>query len=461
MAENTPQDAAGKGKAFFDRADQVADTGNWDFAIEMYIEGLKREPGNLDRGHKPLRETAMKRKAQGGKGPGMMEGLKRRPGKDPAENLANAAYLLAKEPGSVPYMEQLLTAAQALKLDELAKWVCDILLESQRQTPKPNKRVLLALTQAYNDLTEYGLAIQACEMARQLTPNDPVLHDAIQELGAKYTIKKGKYDQEGSFTKGVKDLSRQQELIQKDYMIQSEDYLKQQIERAREEYQQTPTVPGKVNALVDALLKFEDESYENEAVDILHKAHKDTGAPQFKMRVGDIRIRQMTRRYRKLVAAGDKEAAREHGLEQLKFEIQEYAERAENYPTDLSLKFELGRRLLLAGKYDEAIGALQQAQREPRRATQAMNYLGQAFARKGWLREAAETFERALANEMPEDRVKEIRYHFGDVLEQMGELQKARDQFSQVAQMEFNYRDVRDRLETVRKKLQGEAEESK
>ena len=115
MAENTPQDAAGKGKAFFDRADQVADTGNWDFAIEMYIEGLKREPGNLDRGHKPLRETAMKRKAQGGKGPGMMEGLKRRPGKDLTENVANAAYLLAKEPGSVAYMEQLMAAAQALK----------------------------------------------------------------------------------------------------------------------------------------------------------------------------------------------------------------------------------------------------------------------------------------------------------------------------------------------------------
>ncbi|HOF18504.1 MAG TPA: hypothetical protein PK082_06315, partial [Phycisphaerae bacterium] len=240
MAENTPQDAAGKGKAFFDRADQVADTGNWDFAIEMYIEGLKREPGNLDRGHKPLRETAMKRKAQGGKGPGMMEGLKRRPGKDLTENVANAAYLLAKEPGSVAYMEQLMAAAQALKLDELTKWVCDILLESQRQTPKPNKRVLLALTQAYNDLTEYGLAIQACEMARQLTPTDGVLQAAIQELSAKYTIKKGKYDQEGSFTKGVKDLSKQQELIQKDHLIQSDDYLKQQIERAREEYQKTP-----------------------------------------------------------------------------------------------------------------------------------------------------------------------------------------------------------------------------
>ena len=37
-------DTAGKGKAFFDRGDQVAETGNWDFAIEMYLQGIGRDP---------------------------------------------------------------------------------------------------------------------------------------------------------------------------------------------------------------------------------------------------------------------------------------------------------------------------------------------------------------------------------------------------------------------------------
>jgi len=103
----------GKGKAFFDRADQVAETGNWDFAIEMYVEGIKREPDNLDRGHKPLREVSMKRVAQGGKKPGIMEALKHRPGKDPIVNMTNAEYLLAKEPGNVQHMVAVLKAAQA------------------------------------------------------------------------------------------------------------------------------------------------------------------------------------------------------------------------------------------------------------------------------------------------------------------------------------------------------------
>ena len=38
------------------------------------------------------------------------------------------------------------------------------------------------------------------------------LHDARNELSAKYTLKKGKYGQEGEFTKGVKDMKGQQEL---------------------------------------------------------------------------------------------------------------------------------------------------------------------------------------------------------------------------------------------------------
>ncbi|MCK4601377.1 MAG: hypothetical protein KAU28_02855, partial [Phycisphaerae bacterium] len=86
-ADRQPAPSSGKGKAFFDRADQVAETGNWDFAIEMYIEGIRREPDNIERGHHPLREVAMKRLAQGGKKAGMIEQLKHRPGKDPIASL--------------------------------------------------------------------------------------------------------------------------------------------------------------------------------------------------------------------------------------------------------------------------------------------------------------------------------------------------------------------------------------
>ncbi|MFA6133326.1 MAG: tetratricopeptide repeat protein [Phycisphaerae bacterium] len=459
MAQANSQDGgevAGKGKPFFDRADEVVETGNWDFAIEMYLEGIKREPDNVQRGHQRLWEAGLKRKYKGGKPASMIEQLKHRPGKDPVTNLVNAQFLMAKDPGALAHMELVLKCARALSLPATTKWIADIMLEWQSKAVKPPKRVLLLLIDAYAAIEEYRLAIEACQIALKFSPEDNALVDMLSDFSAKHTIKKGKYDQEGDFVKGVKDLKTQEDLIQKDSLSQSKSFLEEHVDKARADYLASPTVIGKINILVDTLLKLEREEAETEAVNVLTKAHQETGSYQFKSRIGDIRIAQMTRKYRKLAAAGDKEAAIEQAKRQLAFEIEEYSERAVNYPTDLGLKFELGRRLFMAGRYDDSIGLLQQAQREPRRQLQAMNYLGQAFAKKGWLPEAAQTLERALQVEgMTETATLNIRYSLGDVLEQMGELQRAQEQFSKVAQADFNFKDVRARVDVVRKKLAG------
>ena len=454
MAQNDSEPAKpGKGKAFFERADEVAETGNWDFAIEMYIEGIRREPTNVEQGYQPLREVSLKRKAQGGKGPGLRDKVKNRPGKDHVDNLAKACHLLAKEPGSVAFMEQVLKAALKLESEEVAKWICNIMLEAQRQADKPDRRILAVLAQTFDKVADYARGIAACEMILKLAPDDGQVLDALRELSAKQAIQGGKYEQQGDFTKGVADMEKQTELLEGDSMAQRHQFVEKEIERARAEYEQDPTVPGKVHAFVDALLKIEEEAYENEAINVLMKAFRDTKAYQHKMRVGDVKIRQMTRRYAKLKAAGDEAAARRQATEQLKFELAEYLDRTENYPTDLALKYELGRRQLIAKEYDEAIASLQQATRDPRRHVPAMNYLGQAFLGKGWLPEACETFERALKGDLTENRAKSLRYNLGDVLEKMEQFDRAQDEFSRVAQIDFNYRDVRDRLDNIRQRL--------
>ena len=450
-------DSAGKATAFFERAEQVAETGNWDFAIEMYLQGILRDPENIEVGHQPLREVSLKRKSQGGKGPSMMEQFKRRKAKTPAEGLVNAEYLLAKEPGSVQFMTQFLSAAEKAELKVVIKWICDILLETQRQAAKNNQRVnlkiLLLLIQKYHDIEDYTYALVACETAQARAPDNPDLKEAMKMLSAKYAIQKGRFEEGSNFLDRVKDMDKQKELLQKDSLVQDEDYLEQQARKATEEYEAEPTEQGKIYAVVEALCKTQEESYENEAIDILTKALKNTGAYQYKMRIGDIRIKQMTRRYRKLLADSDQTAAAEQAKKQLEFELQEFAERAENYPTDLSIKYELGRRQYLSGQHDEAIASFQQAQRDPRRRLLALNYLGQAFANKGWHSEAAETYERALEGDIPEEKAKGLRYNLANALEQMGDLERAGEQYSQVAQIDFSFKDVRERLEKVRKAL--------
>jgi tetratricopeptide (TPR) repeat protein len=443
-----------KAKVFFDRADEVAGTGNWDFAIELYSEGIRLDPDEMQRGHLKLRDVALKRKIQGGKPAGMGDRRKHKPGKDPAGNLANAAYLLAKDPGSETLMELFLKAAMELGNSDVIRWIGEIMLESQKQARKPNRRLCTVMMDALAEAKQFDLAVQVCRQALTANPNDPELESRLGTLGAEYTLQKGQYGVEGDFTKGVKDLEKQKEMIQRDMLVKDENYLQQQIAKTEQDYLENPTVPGKINGYVDALLKFEDESYENQAIDVLNKAYQDTKAYQFKSRVGDVKIRQMSRRFRKLKDAGDRDGATQAAREQLLFEVQEYRERAGNYPTDLALKYELGRRLFLAGEYDDAIGYLQQAQRDPRRFAVVMNYLGQAFMRKEWWQEAIDTFEKVLDGDVTEDRTKDIRYNLGQCYEQLKQLDKAQEQFSHLAQIDFNFKDVRTRLESIRKRIQ-------
>ena len=459
MSETKPN----AGKKFFDHGDQVAETGNWDFAIEMYAEGLQREPDNMKRGWEKLREVGMKRLAQGGKPAGGKDKKSHKMGKDDQVNLANAGFLWAKAPGNIDLMRQVLEMADKAGQGDVVRWMGDLMIQAlSTGQKKPNKFLCVKMTDILERATHYDLAIRACQLAHDAAPNDAAIESRIGELGAKYTIKQGKYGQEGDFTKGVADMDKQKELMEKDATFKSDEYLQTQIKKAKHEYEASPTVPGKVNALVDALLALEDDRHDAAALGVLKKAFTDTKMYQFKMRMGDVQIRQMSRHYRLAVETGDKDAAVQIRRQQLVFEVQEFAERAKNYPTDLGIKYELGRRLFMVGKFDEAISALQQASRDPRRQVACMNYLGMSFMKKQWWQEAIDTFDRVLQHDMGDRAAKEIRYNLADACEQLGTqnndlqlLRRSEEGFSDVAQIDFNYKDVRERLESVRAKIKA------
>jgi len=453
MTENKPAGSGqtNKGRAFFDRADEVASTGNWDFAIELYSQGIQREPGNLERGHIKLRDIALQRKGKGGKGPGLKDQWSHRPAKEPEVTLANASFLLGKDPGSSQYAAQVLRAAVKLELPEVIGWISSVIIEQQHTVKKPNRALCEEVIKATETIEFFEHAIKACNLALQAAPDTPALEDKLAELSARFTIQRGKYgDESTSFTEAIADKERQKELMEDDATFKSDEYLQKQIERATKEYEAEPHIHGKINALADALLQYEDESYEAQAIDVLAKAWRDTGAYQFKFRIGDIKIKQFRRRVREQQEKGDKEAAKKLAVEQLKFEIDEYKERTENYPTDLKLKYEYGRRMYMVGQLDEAITILQQAQRNPSYHARSMNYLGQAFMKKKWWQEAVDTFEKVLKGEISEAGSKDIRYNLSLCYIEMKRLKEAQEQLSLIAQIDFNFKDVRKKLEQVR-----------
>jgi tetratricopeptide (TPR) repeat protein len=130
------------------------------------------------------------------------------------------------------------------------------------------------------------------------------------------------------------------------------------------------------------------------------------------------------------------------------FQLEECRKRAERYPTDLQIKFELGQLYFAAGKFTEAIGEFQKAQNNPQRRVQVMGYLGQCYAAKGMNEMAARRIQEAL-KEKPgfDDEKKDLIYMLGSVFEKMGKKDEAIKQYEQIYEVDISYKDVAAKVE--------------
>ena len=187
MADEDIRNAA-KAKAFFERAQAVAETNNFDYAIDMYLEGLRCDPDSLEQGHLPLHELGLLRQEKGGKKPSMMEKMKRMRGKIPLEQMLNAEYLWAKDPDHLPYAEEILKAAVAGGYKKTASWLANFVFQKNNAAEQPSLQTYLLLKDSYEAIGELDRATAACQRACRLKPDDGEIADEFQRLSAELTV---------------------------------------------------------------------------------------------------------------------------------------------------------------------------------------------------------------------------------------------------------------------------------
>ena len=133
--QTTPE-ARRKAEAFFKQGRTVAQAGQFDYAIEMYLQGLAQDPEAVAE-HQALREISLKRKASGGKDMGMMQKMKNRYGKDGVENLIVAERFLAYDPGNMGRMAEVLKYAAEADCAQTVMWIGPMLLRANLDSGKP------------------------------------------------------------------------------------------------------------------------------------------------------------------------------------------------------------------------------------------------------------------------------------------------------------------------------------
>jgi len=450
-----------RARAFFERAEQVARTNNFDYAIDMYLEGLRCAPDALEEGHLKLHELALLRQTKGGKKPSVSERLRRLRGKNALEQMINAEYLFAKDPDHLPYAEAVLKAALQADCPMTGKWIADLVFQANNALARPSLQTYLLLRDSYEALELLDRAVVACQFALTVKPDDKLLQDEYQRLSTELTVSNGKYDNEGDFRKALKDREFQEKLQSQQSVVKTMDWRLTAVKDAREKFDQNPELSRSILDLAYALSDIEQDDTENEAIELLDNAYHEKGDFNFRLQAGLIRIRQLRREIAgaedALEAGGNDQAKK--GLELLQrrlieTELEHFRSCTENYPTDAHFKYEYALRLLDNKQYDQAIPLFQEAQKDPRHKYVAMGEIGRCFYLKGWFADAIDVLSAAVdAYELKnDDTAKQLRYNLGRSYEAGGNNEKALEVFRKLAQLDFAYKDVSERINELRSK---------
>jgi tetratricopeptide (TPR) repeat protein len=459
--KDIPEEDRVKAEKFFDYGKSTAGTGNYEYAIELYLNGLRVDPENTE-AHKSLRDVSLKRKASGGKDLGMFEKMKlKRPVKDDKENMLNAEKLLAYDPGNTDHMVTLIQNAHRAGFFDTVLWIGPELQKANSQAGKGETvEKYVILKDVYKNLQRYKEAADACHYALRLKPDDMDLQTEVKNLGALYTMNQGKYGSARSFRDSVRDMAGQQKHLINDKGVASADQMARMIAEARAEYEADPTEAGKLMKLVDVLIRTEEPEQEEEAISLLERTYGQTKNFRFRHAAGRIRIVQLNRRERSLYAAykaNPQDAAVAQELqtflqERWAYELDEYRLWAEHYPTDSSFKFQVADKMFKLKQFGEAIPVLQQVRADPKHRAAATILLGQSFLGAGFTDEAVETLKAVIDEYQAkgDERSIEMHYWYGRALEAKGDVPTAIKAYSQVAQWNFNYRDVQARVKKLR-----------
>jgi len=298
--------------------------------------------------------------------------------------------------------------------------------------------------------------LEAMDIAVRVGGHDYDVVGVQRDLAGKLTILRGKYGSANDFRESISDADRQRELLDKDRVVKSEDMFENLIGKAQQDLAANPSVAGKITALTDLLVQRGRDEDIDEAIRVLLDAESRLGQYSFRMKADDLKLRRMKNELgaMKTQAKSDPTAAeafKKLEAEFLQAEIESYRLRVKNYPTDMRIKFEFACRLYNAKEFDEAIPIFQEAVSDPKNATRARYYIGACFYQKGWYGQAVNVLAKAVESyEMEGDNVsKEIYYILGRSQEKLGKKSEAMAAYDKLVQWDFNYRDVRQRIDAL------------
>ena len=376
--------------------------------------------------------------------------------KDPKRAVELIENVLEDEPYNRQANLALKEAAVAAGWPEIGVFALRTVLEEKPSDAK----ILHELGRLYHDLGESEHAVEIYNKLSELDPTDAEAARLGKDAAARASMKTGGWTQAESYRDLIKDKDVAASLEQQSRMALTGESLDQQIEETYARHEAEPQSVDFARRL--GSLYEQKQDIENAIAWYQYATDLTNGADAVLVRkVADLqrsRTDGEIAAHEKFVTEHGPDApefaARSEALGQARKQraellIEDARKRSERNPTDLQLRFELGERLVEAGRPREALPELQRARQNPNARLKSMNLLGRCYRDLGMLDLAAKQLEEAAKEITTMDATKkEIVYNLGLVYEQMGEAEKSVAAMKQIYEADYGYRDVAARVES-------------
>ncbi len=426
---------------------------NFDYAIAILNQVLTQEPGFYEC-RQALRVTQFKKAgATSGFFKKVFSGASSSPlvakgqlalRNNPLQAITIAEQILNTDPNSGSAHKLIADAALAADFPKTAILSLEILVKAAPKDRALNEE----LAEAYARSGQNAKAQAIYSDLIRLYPNDPNLFQALKNISAQQTMSEGGYetlaDGGGSYRDILKNKDEAVSLEQENRQVKTGDVADKLI---RDYETRIEADPKNLKLLRSVAELYAQKKEFDKALNYYQKivATEGTTDSSLEKAIIDTTIKKLDHALSQLDPQTTDYAEQTERLkaERDKFFLEECKRRAEKYPNDLQIRFELGQLYFKTGKFGEAIQELQKAQANPHRKLAAMGLLGQCFSKRGMNDMAARKLQDALKEKLTfDDEKKELIYALGSVLEKMGKADEAIEQFKQIYEVDIGYKDV-------------------
>ena len=446
------QDVTAALREIYNRATAAGRKKNWDYAIELMLNVLAKEP-TLEPARKELRKYEQEKSDALGFFPKIIAQLSASMKVPKLKVLAKKAPFKAMQEyerllGKYLYNPLVLNGLADAAASKGAYFIGIEALEIIHDQSPKNESNLRKLAGYYKEVKDGMAYLRIFQEIGNLHPGNLEIEQEVRSALAFSSMHESKWEKEGSTQEKAKGDAAGDELAEGTLHDASQaEVLIKKLTKQLEEKESSDTR----RKLAEAYLMVKD--YE-QAIEQLNTVQENLGVmdPSIDKLIERAYLSNIDDNITELTNNPDQYEEPEAQIQDLRehriqYRMERAVERVENYPNDAQLHYDLAMIYFETENYDYALEEFQKARRNPQRRLSCVVHLGRCFQEKGQYDMAVDQFVEALKElpELSEERF-EALYYLGIAYEAVGNGSKALECFKEIYQNNVNYKDVGKRI---------------